>query len=311
MSAMPTSSAKGGRSVTFLLRQPRQTQGFRELLRADGEAEALTLLWIPPGRFWMGSPETEPERLDSEGPRHMVQLQGFFMSQTPITQAQWRTVAGWQERPGERWGRELNPESSKFQGEEARLVAGETNTDGRPVEQVSWLDAMEFCHRLSKRTGRTYTLPSEAQWEYACRAGTTTPFHLGDTISPELANYGGNYAYADGPKGACREQTTPVGIFPANAWGLHDMHGNVWEWCLDEWNESYEGASTDGRAWLDAPEGEKSIESVKTKLLRGGSWFDFPWDCRSAYRNHLQPGHAINVVGFRVVCLPQGPSLNP
>ena len=316
MSAMPTSSAKGGRSVTFLLRQPRQTQGFRELLRADGEAEALTLLWIPPGRFWMGSPETEPERRDSEGPQHVVQLQGFFMSQTPITQAQWREVAGWKEGPGEQWGRELKLDPSRFQskGEKAnkvvRLLEGESNTDQRPVENVNWWEAMEFCHRLSKRTGRTYTLPSEARWEYACRAGTTTPFHFGDTIRPELANYRGDVAYADGPQGIYREQTMPVWMFPANAWGLHDMHGNVLEWCLDEWHESYEGAPTDGRAWVDAAEGEKSKESVKAKLLRGGSWYNLPGSCRSAARFHDLPDDADYYVGFRVVCLPQGPSLN-
>jgi len=327
MSAMPTSSAKGGRSVTFLLRQPRQTQGFQEVLAPDGVAAtgrardqaslALTLLWIPPGRFWMGSPESEPERRDSEGPQHLVQLQGFFMSQTPITQAQWREVAGWKEGPGEQWGRELKLDPSRFlikdgKGEnKVRLLEGESNTDQRPVEQVSWEDAMEFCHRLSLRTGRTYALPSEAQWEYACRAGTTTPFHFGDTISPELANYRGDLAYADGPQGVYRKQTTPVGMFPANAWGLHDMHGNVWEWCLDEWHDSYEGAPTDGRAWLDAAEREKSKESVKIKLLRGGSWYGNPWYCRSACRNHNRPDDALLNVGFRVVCLPQGPSLNP
>jgi formylglycine-generating enzyme required for sulfatase activity len=225
-------------------------------------------------------------------------------------------VAGWQERPGEKWGRQLKMDPSRFQSKErqgenkVRLLAGENNTDNRPVEQVSWLDAMEFCSRLSKRTGRTYTLPSEAQWEYACRAGTTTPFHFGDMISPELANYDGNYAYADGPKGIYRAQTTPLGMLPANAWGLHDMHGNVWEWCLDEWHDSYDGAPTDGRAWVDAAEGEKSKESVKTKLLRGGSWNYSPRYCRSACRNHGPPGNACNYVGFRVVCLPQGPSLN-
>jgi len=317
MTAMPTSSASGGRSVTFLLRQPRQTQGFRVLLRADGAAEALTLLWIPPGRFWMGSPETDPERIDSEGPQHLVQLQGFFMSQTPITQAQWREVARWQERPGEQWGRELKLDPSRFQSKEGQendevhLLQGDSNTDQRPVEQVGWEDAMEFCHRLSKRTGRIYTLPSEAQWEYACRAGTTTPFCFGDTISPELANYRGDFTFADGPQGAFRKQTTPVGMFPANAWGLHDMHGNVWEWCLDEWHKSYEGAPTDGQAWVDAAVGEKSKESVKTRLLRGGSWVGSPGDCRSAYRIHLQPDDAYDFVGFRLVCLPQGPSLSP
>jgi formylglycine-generating enzyme required for sulfatase activity len=371
MSAMPSSSTNNGRSVTFLLRQPRQTQGFQEWLgppspkqiflvstsvstteieigpagpgvrpgvpvqnlasttgkqpihkaganltknssitktAAQGPLEDrpeaaphLTLLWIPPGRFWMGSPESEPEHLDSESPQHLVQLQGFFMSQTPITQAQWREVAGWKEGPGEQWGRELKLDPSSFQ----------SNNDQRPVENVNWWEAMEFCLRLSKRTGRTYALPSEAQWEYACRAGTTTPFHFGDMISPELANYRGDVAYADGHQGVYRKQTTPVGMFPANAWGLHDMHGNVWEWCQDEWHDSYEGAPTDGRAWLDAAEGQKSKESVKSKLLRGGSWLFDPGLCRSACRDLNLPDYAVNLVGFRVVCLPQGPSVNP
>jgi formylglycine-generating enzyme required for sulfatase activity len=306
---MSASSANGSRSVPFLLRQPRLAQGYREVLGAHAETEALTLVWIPPGRFWMGSPETEPERRDQEGPQHLVQLQGFFLSQTPITQAQWREVAGWKEREGERWGRELKANPSRFQGKD-HLLPGESNTDHRPVEQVSWHDAMEFCHRLSRRTGRTYTLPSEAQWEYACRAGTTTPFGFGESISPELANYDGSVAYADGPKGEYRRQTTPVGMFPGNAWGLQDMHGNVYEWCLDEWHGSYEGAPSDGRAWLEDGEGEKSKKTGKSRLLRGGSWDFFPGNCRSAYRVRLRPGHAYSYVGFRVVCLPQGPSLN-
>ncbi len=309
---MPSSSANGGRSVTFLLREPRLTQGFRELLGADGDAEALTLLWIPPGRFWMGSPETEPERRATEAPQHLVQLQGFFMSKTPITQAQWREVALWQERPGEQWGRQLKPDPSWFQSKdgqannEVRLLEGESNTNQRPVERVNWWEAMEFCHRLSQRTGRTYTLPSEAQWEYACRAGATTPYCFGDTISTELANFNGNNAYADGPQGIYREQATPVGMFPANAWGLQDMHGNVWEWCLDEWHRNHDGAPVDGRAWVDGKEGGKSTENEKSKLLRGGSWFDLPGICRSAFRFRNHPDFRTNFIGFRVCCLPQG-----
>jgi formylglycine-generating enzyme required for sulfatase activity len=314
--------------VTFLLRQPRQVQGYREGLRASDAAEsrsddnpllALTMLWIPPGRFWMGSPATEAERNDSEGPQHLVQLQGFFLAQTPVTQAQWREVAGW-----ESVKRELDPEPSAFlvrpqrrqtrkgatgskvdNDGPARLLEGETSTDQRPVERVSWEQAMEFCARLSQRTGRRYSLPSEAQWEYACRAGTTTPFHFGETITSNLANYDASYTYANGPKGEYREQTTPVGMFPANAWGMQDMHGNVWEWCLDQWHESYEGAPSDGSAWVDGEglSGEESRE--KSRLLRGGSWFDLPQDCRSAFRVRFHPVGLHRDRGFRVCCLPQ------
>jgi formylglycine-generating enzyme required for sulfatase activity len=286
----------------------------------------LTLIEIPAGSFLMGSPPEEPERSDDEGPQHEVKLASFFMSHAPITQAQWREVAGWQPLPAERWRQDLNPDPSRFQNREGqaegevRLFEAEANTDNRPVEQVSWLDAMEFCNRLSQLTGRTYTLPSEAQWEYACRAGTTTPFHFGDTITPELANYNGNVAYADGPQGVDREQTTPVGMFAANAWGLHEMHGNVYEWCLDHWHHGYEGAPADGSAWLSIAEQQdqsttKTVndgtDDLEGRLLRGGSWSYIPRYCRSAYRALNQPDDASNYVGFRVVCLPQGPSLNP
>jgi formylglycine-generating enzyme required for sulfatase activity len=322
--------------VNFLLRQPRQVQGFRELLHpnelaesseqgAEGlldggpapapgqESPALTMLWIPPGRFLMGSPPAEPERDGNEGPQHLVQLQEFFISQTPITQAQWREVAGWQKRPGEEWGRLLNMDPSAFQSKEGqrenvvRLLDGESNTDQRPVEMVSWDDAMEFCHRLSQRTSRTYTLPSEAQWEYACRAGTGSPFHFGEMITTELANYrGSGFTYGDVPKGIYQEQTTPVRMFPTNSWGLHDMHGNVWEWCLDHFHASYEGAPADGSAWL-YPEAQTDWP----RLLRGGTWLSNPGECRSAFRYTYKPGVVSSNLGFRVVCLPQGPSLNP
>ena len=321
----PTSTCllrqEGGRWSTE--RRPLQVEGYREDL---GGRLALTLVEIPAGSFLMGSPPEEPERSDDEGPQHEVKLASFFMSHTPITQAQWREVAGWQPLPAERWGQDLNPDPSHFQNREGqvegevRLFEGEANTDNRPVERVSWLDAIEFCNRLSQRTGCTYTLPSESQWEYACRAGSITPFHFGATITPELANYDGNFTYADGPEGVDREQTTPVGMLPANAWGLHDMHGNVYEWCLDHWHHGYEGTPADGSAWLNSTDQQqqstpKAVEvgtdDSESRLLRGGSWSGSPRFCRSAYRNHGQPVLAFFSVGFRVVCLPQGPSLNP
>jgi formylglycine-generating enzyme required for sulfatase activity len=241
----------------------------------------------------MGSPRGEEDRANNEGPQHEVKLTRFLMSQTPITQAQWREVAGWEPREGELWGLELKPDPSKFKGED------------RPVERVSWFDALEFCNRLRQRTGQFYTLPSEAQWEYACRAGTTTPFHFGATITAELANYNANFTYANGPKGAYREETTPVGQFPANGWGLQDMHGNVREWCLDHWHNSYKGAPEDDSAWLDPVELVEG-KDIKSRLLRGGSWSYLPRRCRSAYRYHFGPDYAFDYVGFRVVCLPQG-----
>jgi formylglycine-generating enzyme required for sulfatase activity len=263
-----------------------------------GDGVSLPLIAIPAGEFVMGSPVDEPERRESEGPQHRVRLAGFLMGQTPITQAQWRAVARLVPPLGQRWQQDLPLTPSHF--------SGQPDSDQRPVEQVSWDQAIECCRRLSAITGDVYTLPSEAQWEYACRAGTISPFYFGDTISPELANYDGNYGYGEGPKGIYREQTTPVGMFPANAWSLQDMHGNVWEWCLDHWHENYEGAPIDGSAWRN-----NNSEQDGARLLRGGSWYYDPRNCRSACRALGQPDDAYDVVGFRVVCLPQGPSLNP
>jgi formylglycine-generating enzyme required for sulfatase activity len=254
-----------------------------------GGGESLRLIQIPEGEFTMGSPPTVLKRSNNEGPQHRVRLGGFKLGQTPVTQAQWAVVARWP-----RVELDLNPDPSGFKG------------GLRPVERVSWKQAMEFCRRLSQRTGSAFTLPSEAQWEYACRAGTTTLYAFGETLTAELANYDANYTYADGPKGEYREQTTPVGLFPANAWGLQDMHGNVWEWCLDHWHDNYEGAPSDGSAWL-----KPNASDEEPRLLRGGSSIDGPRYCRSAHRVHDRPGGASSSIGFRVVCLPQDPSLNP
>ncbi len=227
----------------------------------------------------MGSPDQEQERSPSESSQHWVTVPAFLMGMYPITQAQWRSIAALQPV-----NRDLDLDPSYFKEED------------RPVERVSWYDAVEFCDRLSRETGRPYRLPSEAEWEYACRAGTTTPFHFGETITSDLANYDGNDAsYGKGKVGTSRSETTPVGYFKvANAFSLYDMHGNVWEWCLDHWHDNYEGAPNDGSAWIDKNDNH-------LRLLRGGSWDNYPWHCRSAFRVRLYADNRDNYFGFRVV----------
>jgi formylglycine-generating enzyme required for sulfatase activity len=243
------------------------------------ENVTLEMVGIAGGEFMMGSPTEELERYNDESPQHLVKVPGFYLGRYPVTQAQWRKVAA---LPQEE--RELNPDPSNFKG------------DTKPVEQVSWEDAIEFCTRLSKYTSRQYRLPTEAEWEYACRAGTTTPFHFGETISTELANYDGNYTYGNGVKGEYRQETTLVDYFEiANAWGLCDMHGNVWEWCADHWHDNYESAPSDGSAWL-------TDDMKAAHVNRGGSWFNSPRYCRSACRNDYYPSIRSYNLGFRVAC---------
>ena len=253
----------------------RQAKFFKQDL---GNGVNLEMVSIPGDKFLMGTEDEEIERLvqkfnqewfRNEKPQHEVTVQPFFMGKYPITQAQYQQVMG------------DNP--SHFQG------------DNRPVENVSWNDAKEFCQRLSKETGTEYRLPTEAEWEYACRAGTTTPFHFGETITTDLANYNGNYIYANEPTGEYREQTTPVASFPPNAFGLYDMHGNVWEWCEDDWHGNYQGAPTDGS--------KRVLDKRNTKVVRGGSWISLPDVCRSAYRGNPARDHRDIALGFRVVCV--------
>ncbi|NEO15186.1 MAG: formylglycine-generating enzyme family protein [Moorea sp. SIO3F7] len=242
---------------------------------------------IPGGTFEMGSPETEEGHSNSESPQHQVTVKSFFMGKYQVTQAQWQAVAALTQV-----NRELKPNPSYFKGED------------RPVEGVSWYDAVEFCARLSEYTKRPYRLPSEAEWEYACRAGTTTPFHFGETITTDLANYHGNSTYGSGYKGKYVQETTPVGSFGlGNDFGLYDMHGNVWEWCADHWHDNYEGAPTDGTAWQDEPDSNNENDN-KHRLWRGGSCYTMPKNCRSGSRGvfNWDWTHLVGNIGFRVVC---------
>jgi formylglycine-generating enzyme required for sulfatase activity len=262
------------------------TQYFIENLFKDINLE---MVYIPGGKFQMGTDDQEINELrekykvdyfQCESPQHKVIIEPFFMGKYPVTQAQWQVVAKMR-----RVDRLLNPNPSYFKGA------------NHPVERVSWDDAVEFCKRLSNHTKREYRLPSEAEWEYACRAGTTTPFHFGETITIDLANYDGNYIFGNGVKGIYRKETTEVGSFKvANNFGLYDMHGNVWEWCQDHWHDSYKGAPTDGSAWQD------TNKSNNRRMLRGGSWSLYPDYCRSAYRDYDSLDDSLNDIGFRVVC---------
>ncbi|QSV64949.1 MAG: SUMF1/EgtB/PvdO family nonheme iron enzyme [Dolichospermum sp. DL01] len=243
-----------------------------------GNGVNLEMVSIPGGTFKMGSPENEQGYSSYQSPQHQVTVPPFFMGKYPVTQKQWRAVAAL-----EKVKIDLESDPSGFKG------------DNLPVECVSWDDTQEFCARLSRMANKTYRLPSEAEWEYACRGGTTTPFYCGETISTDLANYNGNYTYGQGQKGQYREKTTEVRIFPANPFGLYDMCGNVWEWCEDGWHENYINAPTDGSAWTSL--------SSRRKLLRGGSWDSYPVYCRSAFRiNDSLDGDYSYFFGFRVVC---------
>ena len=230
-------------------------QYFKEQLGNNVELEMIA---IPSSTFLMGSPEGEGR--NSEKPQHKVNVQAFYMGKYPITQAQYQQIMG------------KNP--SEFKG-----------NDQRSVENVSWDDAVEFCKKLSKQTGNKYRLSTEAEWEYACRAQTTTAYYFGESITKEQVNYRETVGYS--PVG-----TTPVGKFPPNDFGLYDMHGNVWEWCQDDWHDSYKNAPNNGSAWLS---------EETTKVIRGGSWNDNSDVCRSAIRLSGDRDNPLSIIGFRVV----------
>jgi formylglycine-generating enzyme required for sulfatase activity/tRNA A-37 threonylcarbamoyl transferase component Bud32 len=232
----------------------------------------LEMKAVPAGSFLMGSPASEVQRDDDEG-QHRVTVSAFAIGKHEITQAQWQAVMGNNNNP------------SNFKGA------------NRPVENVSWNDAKEFCQKLSQLTGKAYRLPTEAEWEYAARAGTTTPFAFGSSLSSTQANFDGNYPYGGAAKGVYRAQTTEVGSFAANAFGLFDMHGNVWEWCQD-WYGPY------GTGAQNNPTGPTTGEY---RVLRGGSWYSNSWNCRAAYRKWNAPGDRNYDIGFRVVQVSRTP----
>jgi formylglycine-generating enzyme required for sulfatase activity len=236
-----------------------------------GGGVTIDMVAIPGGSFLMGAAEGEEGARDTEYPQHEVTIAPFLMGKFTVTQAQWKTVAKLK-----KINRDLKPDPSHFKGSD------------RPVERVSWDEAIEFCDRLSAKTGKRYGLPSEAQWEYACRAGTTTPFYFGETISTDVANYGGKL-----------KETTVCGKFPPNSFGLYDIHGNVWEWCADPWHDSYKNAPIDGSIW------KTEASNNSDRLLRGGSWRDNPKLCRSAFRGGYGFGNHSSGFGFRLLFSPQ------
>lgn len=249
-----------------------QAEFFVETLVGDLKLEMVR---IPGGEFLMGSSEKEGGY--REKPQHLVTVAPFFLSRFPITQAQWEVVA---QKDKVRIDLRLAP--SRFIG------------PNLPVEHITWFEAIEFCERLQLQTGKLYRLSSEAEWEYACRAGTDTPFHFGETISPKLATYDGSQKYLSGPKGKSSKQTTEVGFYQvANRFGLEDLHGQVWEWCADHWYDDYINAPADGTARI-------TNHRASSRLIRGGSWADPPGVCRSGYRNAVPPGNKILTIGFRI-----------
>jgi uncharacterized protein (TIGR02996 family) len=261
--------------------RPRLETRLRELL-ANG-VEPVGPFWtnsigmrfscIPPGTFLMGSPPMETNRTEDEMQHSVTLTKGFFLGIHQVTQGQWQRVMG------------TNP--SHFQG------------DDLPVEQVAWEECEEFCKMLSEHEGQQYRLATEAEWEYACRAGTTTPFHFGETISAAEANFDGNHPYGDAAKSSYRKRTCKVGSYKPNGYGLFDMHGNVWEWCSDFYGEDYDG--------IKKPSGIDPREPVFENfyhVFRGGGWNSNGHSCRSANRNYAGQAFRPNFLGCRVVVVP-------
>lgn len=258
-----------GRIIT---RHPQQAAAYSEAL---GPGNRIEMVQIDPGVFFMGSASNEPYHEAVEGPRHRVQVGGIFISRFEITQQQWKAVASLPTISVD-----LPLEPSGFPGSD------------RPVESVTWVEAKEFCARLSAKTGRLYRLPTEAEWEFACRAGTDTPFCFGETMNSALANYQATKPFAHEGRGQYRRETLPVGrLNTANYFGLLDVHGNVAEWCEDRFGPY-------SKDFIVDPTGAKSGND---RVVRGGSWKSYPWQCRSASRVGFHKDYRRNDIGFRIV----------
>ncbi|KPK48348.1 MAG: hypothetical protein AMK72_07195 [Planctomycetes bacterium SM23_25] len=253
----------------------------------------MRFVLIPPGTFLMGSrdsaaevarrcamPNAQAGWFYDEHPRHKVTLtRAFYMTVHEVTKASYRTV--------------FPPKPARGKDKKKAETPGEPKDANDPATEVSWSDAEKFCKQLSSRDKRQYSLPTEAQWEYACRAGTETPFTFGETISTDQANYHGDYIYGSGRKGKHRGKPLPVGSLSPSAWGLYDMHGNVSEWCADRYGEYDSAAATD-------PQGPD--KKGNERVLRGGSWRSYPGACRSAFRHRREAGSRSDNIGFRVCC---------
>ncbi len=261
-------TAKVDAKGEIIKRDKKQAKQYIENL---GNGVQLEMVEIPGGTFMMGSPSSEANRYKDEAPQHKVTIPAFYMGKYQVTQAHWQEIM---------WN---NPSHFK-------------RNDKLPVEQVNWNETIEFCRKLSKKTGNKYRLPSEAEWEYACRAGTTTPFAFGETITPEIVNYKGTYPYGEAPKGEYRRKIISVGsLGVANEFGLYDMHGNVWEWCQDTWHDNYIDAPVDSNTR------EILLSDNTNRILRGGAYDSDANDCRSANRGVNTPDFRSLSVGFRVV----------
>ena len=250
------------------------------------------------GTFTMGSPADEAEKQSDEKPQHQVRLSDFYMGKYEVTVAEFRKFI---EESGYRTEAEKANESRTWRHGVSGSVRP-ASEDNHPVVYVSWNDAVEYCKWLSFKTGKKFRLPTEAELEYACRGGSTTitPFNTGYNLTTLQANYDGNYPYNNNQKGHYKENTVPVNSFAPNAWGLYNMHGNVWEWCRD-WYDSNYYASCKSKGVVTNPE---NTATGSLRVIRGGGWSDDAGSCRSADRDRSAPDYRNDGVGFRLVFVP-------